>query len=115
MTWNLPIVESELASKLRSLKVVIVSKDFNSASRPSLQLQKMIENGTGNHLRAFKLPPKAQFVLLNVKKAFKDTEHGRFFYTQVIWSNSDVYFYMEMPILSFIYYIRMTNVQFDIG
>ena len=60
------------APKLRSLRLVLASKDFNMSWRPKIEVS---YEGTNYTTRIpFKwlyLPPKPQFILINVKNIFQ--------------------------------------------
>ena len=84
LSWRLPLLESELSNKLKSIRMVVVSKDHNHSQRPKIDVKQGSEI-----IRRFQLPPKPQYILLNVKKALKYqqvpmkkeisfTLHGRF-------------------------------------
>ena len=84
LSWRLPLLESELSNKLKSIRMVVVSKDHNHSQRPKIAVKQGSEI-----IRRFQLPPKPQYILINVKKALKwqqvpmkkeisFTLHGRF-------------------------------------
>ena len=84
LSWRLPLLESELSNKLKSIRMVVVSKDHNHSQRPKIAVKQGSEI-----IRRFQLPPKPQYILINVKSALKYqqvpmkkeisfTLHGRF-------------------------------------
>ena len=66
LSWRLPILESELSNKLRSIRLVVVSKDNNFSEKPQIIVRK-----DSKIIRRFQLPPRPQYVLLNVKNTLK--------------------------------------------
>ena len=66
LSWRLPILESELSNKLRSIRLVVVSKDNNFSEKPQIIVRK-----DSKIIRRFHLPPRPQYVLLNVKNTLK--------------------------------------------
>ena len=66
LSWRLPILESELSNKLRSIRLVVVSKDNNFSEKPQIIVRK-----DSKIIRRFHLPPRSQYVLLNVKDTLK--------------------------------------------
>ncbi len=72
MKWRLPIIDDELASKLRSVKLILVSKKTNSASTPLLQLVKIENSSSTMPMRSFRLPSQPSYISLNVKRLFRN-------------------------------------------
>ena len=64
------MVEVELSSKLRSVKLVLASKDFNLSKKIKVEVDYGVNNVTIPFKR-FRLPPQSQFILVNVKKALQ--------------------------------------------
>ena len=44
LSWRLPLLESELSNKLKSIRMVVVSKDHNHSQRPKIAVKQARTN-----------------------------------------------------------------------
>ena len=66
LSWRLPLLEAELSKKQRSLEMVLVSKDLNFSEKPQIDIKQ-----DSRIVQKFNLPPRPQYVLINVKNMLK--------------------------------------------